>query len=126
MSATELGDRVVPIVEEDALVQLFGFASCHQWVIVEIPGHGVDPGLWIGHELVEKEPTQRLGRPRIAGEERSLDHFREIDQPEHRQVEIGEEPAQDRLLLGGEIFLVVGHHGSAIVCLETGRTRLPF
>ena len=126
MGAPELGDGVVSVVEEDPLIELLGLAGCHERVVVETTGHRVDAGVRIRHELVEEEPSQRLGRPRITGEERALHHLREIDQPEHRQVEIGEESTQDRLLVGGELLLVVRRHGSAIVCLETGRTRLPF
>src|SRR5262245_26319146 len=59
-------------------------------------------------ELVEEEPTQGLGRARVAREQRALHDLGEIDEREHRAVQVGEVRGEGGLLLAGELF---GHPG---------------
>ena len=53
-------------------------------------------------ELVEEEPAQRPLVARVAGEERALDRLRQVDEPEHRPVEVREVRREPLALLVGE------------------------
>ena len=66
--AAQLGDRVVAVLAEDALVELVGAGGADG----RRPG-GL-PGLL--EELVEEEAAQRLGRAGVAGEERRSEERR--------------------------------------------------
>ena len=65
----------------------------------------------IAHELVEEQPAQALGRPRVAGEQGPLHDLGQVDQGEDRPVEVGDVAAEDLGLVGGEGLLGVGEHG---------------
>ncbi len=54
---TELRHRVVAVLEEDAVVELFGAPQSHGGVHAGVAGH-----VELTHELVEKQSPQALGR----------------------------------------------------------------
>jgi hypothetical protein len=81
MDAAELRDRVIAVVVEHPLVQLLRALAAHAL--------GWAGGLPL-EELVEKQPAQRLRRPRIAREQRALDRFWQIDERENRLVRVRE------------------------------------
>ncbi len=92
--AAELRDRVVAVADEDALVQLRR----------ALPLRALD-GRHLRHrvgELVEEEPPQRAGIARVAGEQRALHRLRQVDEPEHRPVEVREVRREALALLVGE------------------------
>ena len=95
----ELGDGVVAVLEEDLLVQLLGAFE---------PDGGVDgvvaADVEIADELVEEQAPQALGAAAVAGEERALHHFGQVDQRKHGSVEVGE-IAPQRVGLGGRVLL---------------------
>ncbi len=92
----ELGDRVVAVLAEHALVELVG-------------ARGVEgrrrrrPQGSCSQELVEEEPAQRLRRARVAREERALDDLGQVDEGEDGPVEIGEVRREGRALVGSEL-----------------------
>ncbi len=93
----ELRDRVVAVVAEDFRVQLLRPFDAHR------RGGGVRSREVPG-ELVEEQPSQRLGRARVPREERALDRFRQVRQREDVAVEIGEEWCERLPLVGRECF----------------------
>ena len=105
VDAAELGHRIVAVLDEDPLVELLGPGQ---------PDRGVEGGVAgdveVAHELVEEESAQALGRARVAGEERSLDDFGQVDQGEHRLVEVGDVAPEDRRLVRAEALFGVGEH----------------
>ena len=118
MHATELGDRVVAVLEEDPLVELLGPLQ---------PDGGVDGGVAgdveVAHELVEEEPPEALRRARVAGEEGALHHLGQVDQGEDGPVEVRDVAPQDGRLLVVKRLLDVGEHARATLELQpvTGR-----
>ena len=94
--ATELRDRVVSVLLEDAAVQTLG--SSPAWSGIADARTRLD----VIEELVEKEPSSRLGRPRVPREERALDRFRQVGQREDRLVDVAEVRRQRGKLLGSE------------------------
>ena len=121
---TNLCHRVVAVLEEDPLVEALGPAQVHQRILADqVGGDRGDAGFGIGDELVEEEPTDRLGATAVAGEQRSLDDFGQVDESEHRPVDIGEEAGEHRHLVAGEALLKGLHGGD-----RTGgnRARLAF
>ncbi len=124
MGAAELGNRVVPVVEEDTLVEVLRPPHVDEWVVVaQVLGDVADAGLGIGHELVEEEPAYRLVGAAVSGEEGALDDLRQVDQGEDGPVDVGEEPEEDGLLIRREGFPVVVHRAS-IGRSEQGAARV--
>ena len=107
VDATELGDGVVAVVEEDPLVQLLGPFEADRGVDRLVAGD-----VEIADELVEEQPSQRLRAAAVAGEQRALHHLGKVDEGEHRPVEVREIPAQYVPLLRGEGFGDVHSHGA--------------
>ena len=64
----------------------------------------------IADELVEEQPAQALRAAAVAGEQRALDHLGQVDQGEHRTVEIGEVATKDVGLGGREVLGDVDRH----------------
>ena len=81
--AAELRDRVVAVLVEHPLIELVGALECPR----RTPAGACST---VGVELVEEQPAQRLGRPRVAREQRALHRLRQIDQREDRPVEVRE------------------------------------
>ena len=105
---SELGHGVVAVLEEDLLVELLGPLEADGGVERLVSGH-----VELADELVEEEPAEALRAPGVPGEERSLHHFGQVDQGEHRPVEVGEVAPEEVLLLGGEgLRHVQRHEGS--------------
>src|SRR5215471_1220964 len=72
-----------------------------------LAGHSAAPGRLEtagAQELVEEEPAERLGRARVAGEERALHDLRQAHEREHRAVEVGHIGLEGDLLVAGELF----------------------
>ena len=61
-------------------------------------------GLHLRGELVEKQPAQRFRRARVSREQRALHRFRQVLQPEHRAIGVGEVRCQRADFIGGEGF----------------------
>ena len=99
MHAAELGDRVVAVLEEHPVVELLGPAQADGGVDGVVAGD-----VEVADELVEEQPAQALGRAGVAGEERALHHLGQVDQGEHRPVEVGEVPTEDVGLVVGEVL----------------------
>ena len=89
MGAADLGDRVVAVAEEDALVELRRALALGA---VEGPPAGRD----VGGELLQVEAADGPGIARIAGEKRPLDGLRQVDEGEHGPVEVGEVRGEER------------------------------
>src|SRR6266436_153420 len=92
--AAQLGHGVVAVVGEDALVQLLGARGAHG---ARHRGAGR-----LLDELVEEEPAQRLGRARVAREERALDDLGEVDQREDGTIEVREVRGERGPFVGAE------------------------
>ena len=102
VGAADLGDRVVAVAEEDPLVEL-------RRPLALLGVEGAPAGRGVGGELLQVEAAHGPGIARIAGKKRSLDGLRQVDEGEHRAVEVGEVGSEDRSLLGGEILDRVAH-----------------
>ncbi len=89
MHAAELCDRIVAVVEEHPLVEFLGTVESDRCVDGVIATH-----VEVADELVEEETPQRLVAAAVPGEEGALDDFGQIDEGEHRAVEVGEVPPQ--------------------------------
>jgi hypothetical protein len=63
MDTTELCDRVVAVLVENALVELVGAVHAHGGV-----DGGVATQVQIAHEFVEEQSTQALGGSRVSRE----------------------------------------------------------
>jgi hypothetical protein len=113
MDPTELGDRIVAVLEEHPLIEILGPAMVDEWVgTAETFGQSFDTGIGVVYELVQKQPSNRLGRPGVAGEECPFHYFRKVDQGEHRAVDVGKKPCQDCGFGRAERFFEVGHRSS--------------
>ncbi len=97
MDSAELGDRVVAVVEEHPLVQLLRAVEADRGIDRMVAAH-----VEVADELVEEQAPQRLVAAAVPGEQRALDDFGQIDQREHRTVEVGEVPAQHIGFVRGE------------------------
>ena len=113
VDAAELGHRVVAVFDEDFLVELLGALQPDG----RIDG-GVARDVELPDELVEEEPAEALGRSGVAGEERSLDHFGQVDQGKYRLVQVGDVAPEDGFLVGREPLFGVREH--ARVTIERG------
>ena len=94
VDAAELRHRVVAVVVEHPRVQPLG--------ALESDGRGAGGAADLGIELVEEQASQRLGRPRIAREQRALHGLRQIHERKDRPVEVREVRRDGRLLGLGE------------------------
>ena len=118
MHTTELRHRVVAVLDEHLLVELLGPLQSDRRV-----DRRVARDVELADELVEEEPAQALGRSRVAGEERPLDHLGQVDQGEDRLVEIGDVAPEDDLLVRGEALFGVGEHARVTIepgCVSSG------
>ena len=115
VGAAELGDRVVAVADEDALVELRGAGAL---VLVEGPA----AARCVGGELLQVEAAHRPGIARIAGKKRPLDGLRQVDEGEDGTVEVGEMRGEQGSLLGGEVFDRVAHR-RIVVGAPAGRDR---
>src|SRR3954454_5776243 len=105
VGAAELGDGVVAVADEDALVELGGAIALLPvvaWLRTVALGERVG-------ELVEEEPAEGAGVARVAGEERALHRLGQVDEREHGPVEVREVRRQARALGGGEVVGGVAH-----------------
>ena len=105
VDAAELRHGVVAVLEEHPVVELLGAPQ---------PDGGVD-GLVAGDvevadELVEEEPAEALGRAAVAGEQGALHDLGQVDQGEHRTVEVREVAPEDVCLLRLEVLGDVDGH----------------
>ena len=89
VGAADLGDRVVAVAEEDALVELRGALA-----LLRVEGPAA--GRRVGGELLQVEAAHGPGIARIAGKKRPLDRLRQVDEGEHRAVEVGEVRGEER------------------------------
>ncbi len=105
----ELCDRVVAVVEEDTLVELFGTVEADRCV-----DRVVAADVEIADELVEEQAPERLVTAAVAGEERPLDHLWQVDESEHRTVEVGEVAAQHIGFVRGEGLRDVHSHDGTL------------
>src|SRR5436309_6669524 len=107
MRTPELCHGIVPVADEDALVELGRTLAL-----------GAVPALTrlrqAGGELVQEQAPQRSGVPGVAGKQRSLHRLREVDQRKDRLVEVGEVRPQAFLLSLAEALDGV-LHGRLIV-----------
>ncbi len=102
MGATDLGDRVVAVADEDALVELRRAGAL---LVVERP-----PAAWgVGRELLQVEPANGPGIARIAGKKCPFYGLRQVDQGEDGTVEVGEVGGEQGSLLGTELFNRITH-----------------
>ena len=106
--AAQLGDGVVAVLEEHLLVQLLGPFETDRGVDRLVAGD-----VEIADELVEEQPPQALRAAAVAGEQGPLHDLREVDEGEHRPVEVGEVAPEDVALLGGEVLRHVDSHGAS-------------
>jgi hypothetical protein len=97
--AAELRDRVVAELEEHPVEQLLGL------VHLDVLEPRDRAGLERFGELVQEQPPERFRRPRVAREERALDHLGQVGQREDRAVEVGEVGREPGSLLVGEVLL---------------------
>jgi hypothetical protein len=112
--ASELGHRVVAVLEEHPVVELLRPPEPDGGVDGQIAGE-----VEVADELVQEQAPQALGRPRVAGEERALHDLGQVHEREDGRVEVREVRAQHRLLLVGEALGHVLH--AAVRVRWTGR-----
>ncbi len=93
--AADLGDRVVAVADEDALVEARGALALDP---VERPL----AGRHVVGELLQEQAPQRPRVARIAGEERPLDRLGEVDEAEDGPVEVREMGLEQGALGVGE------------------------
>ena len=105
MHAAELGDRVVAVLEEHPVVELLGPPEADGGV-----DGGVAADVEVADELVEEQAPQALGAAGVAGEERALHDLGQVDQGEHRTVEVREVAPEDVGLVGRELLGDVDGH----------------
>ncbi len=112
VGTTELGDRVVAVLVEHPLVEVFSALEADRRLV---GGHATcdlgDADLGLVVELVEEEPPHRFRRPAVAGEQGALHDLGQVDDAEDRQVDVGEEPFEDTALRVAERLDVVGQRG---------------
>ena len=108
VGAAELRHRVVPVADEDPLEE-----PRRPLALAAVPRPAARRHR-VG-ELVEEEPPQRAGVARIAGEQRALHRLGQVDEREHRAVEVGDVRREPLALGGREVVGRVAH----------GRMRLP-
>ena len=113
MDTAELGDRIVAVFDEDFLVELLGARQSDGGI-----DGGIARDVELPDELVEEEPAQALGRAGVAGEERSLDDLRQVDQGKDRLVQVGDVAPEHGFLVGREPLFGVREH--ARVTIERG------
>ena len=102
MGPAHLGDRVVPVADEDTLVELRRPLALDA---VEWP-----PALGdVGRELVEEQPSERPAVARVARKQGALHRLRQVDEAEDGPVEVGEMAVEERSLLGREFLDRVAH-----------------
>jgi hypothetical protein len=106
--AADLGDRVVAVPHEDALVEPGG-------PLALLALEGAASLGDVGGELVEVEAAQTPGVAGVAGEERALDRLREIDQREDGTVEVGEVGGEEPPFLFCEFLDRVAHERSIVM-----------
>ncbi len=106
MDPAQLGHRVVAVLEEDPFVEGLGPFQADGGV-----DGGVAGDVELVDELVEEEAPQALGRARVPGEERALHDLRQVDQGEHRTVEVREVAPEDVRFLRAELLGDVDGHG---------------
>jgi hypothetical protein len=92
--APELGDGVVAVADEDALVELPGALAL--LAVERLTRRGV------GGELVQVQPPQRALVAGVAREQCALDRLRQVDEREDRPVEVREMRGEEGSLLVGE------------------------
>ena len=109
--AAELCDRIVAVLVEHARVELVGARETDRAAARR--RRGTD----LVEKLVQEEPPQRLGRSRVAREQRALDRFRQIGQREDRPIGVGEVRRQRARLGFGEGVLGLrrnAHSGASL------------
>ena len=109
VDAAELGDRVVAVLDEDLLVELLGPRHADGGVDRVVAGD-----VEVADELVEEQPAQALRAAAVAGEQGALDDLGQVDEGEHRTVEVGEVAPQHVGFVGGELLRDVGGHGGQL------------
>ena len=92
---TELGHRIVAVLEENTVVELLRPGQADRGVDAVVPAY-----FEVAHELVEEQAAQALGGAGIAGEQRALYDLRQVDERKYRSVEVREVPAEDVGLRG--------------------------
>ena len=97
MRTAELRDRVVAVLVEHFVEELFGSGDASRFV-----ARGRYSLANLVRELVEEEAPKRLGRSRVARKERALDGLGQVGEREYVPVEIREVGSQARPLGGGE------------------------
>ncbi len=113
--AAELGHRVVSVADEDPLVQL-GRA-------LALAGDVGGDGRQRLRELLQEQPPQRPGIARIAREQRALHGLRQVDEREHRPVQVGHVRRQASPLGSGQIVGRVAHGTATLARCAEGTTR---
>ncbi len=99
MHATELGNRIVAVLEEHLFVELLGSFQTDG----RIDGV-VAADVEVADELVEEQAPKALRAAAVAGEQCAFDHLGQVDQGKDRAVEVGEVTPQ-RVGLGGRVVL---------------------
>ena len=93
--AAELRHRVVAVLVEHPRIERLG----------AVEAGGGAPGAVLpdrAEELVEEQPPRRLRRARVPGEQRPLDHLRQVGQHENRAVGVAEVRSERGGFLGRE------------------------
>ena len=94
MRAAELRDRVVAVADEDPLVQLAARSP-------SLPSQRAALGHRVG-ELLEEQAAQGARVARVAREQRALHRLGQVDEREHRAVEVRDVRREPRALGVGE------------------------
>ncbi len=111
VGTAELRHRVVAVVGEHPPVEGLGALDAHLTGLPASAGDGAQARLRRLDELVEEEAAHRLRGTAVAGEQRTLHHLGQIDDGEHRALEVGEVRAKQVPLGIGERLLEVRHGG---------------
>ena len=111
--SAELRHRVVAVADEDPLVEL-GRSPPLSGLTAGVLGQRV-------RELLQEQAPQRPGIARVAGEERALHRLRQVDEREHRPVQVGHVGSEPSPLGGGQFVGRVAH-GTATLARPPDRS----
>ena len=94
VGAAELRDGIVAVLTQDPRVQSVRAVAAHRGLRRE------RTAIELTEKLVEEQSADRLGRARVAGEERSFHGFRQVRQREDGPIDVGEERCERARLFG--------------------------
>jgi hypothetical protein len=119
MHTTKLCNGIVTVFEEDLVVELLGSTKTNRGI-----DRIVAADVELAHKLIEKEPSEAFGRPRVPSEQRAFHYLGEIYECKNRPVEVREIATENICLFWAEFFCDVDAHGGRAYGLYRPRPRM--